>query len=88
MRLRDAHAARSNASDVIDNTLRVWSLSVAAISVTDPEEVWVQKAWNSNIKATTWAETKRCLMSVMWIECMHDEPGERVHGRLTNDTNV
>jgi hypothetical protein len=85
-KLRDAYVAISNGSDMIDSTLRVWSLSVAAISLADTEEVWLQKAWKSNCKTTTWVETKRSLMDVMWIECIHDEPGERVHHRLASDT--
>jgi hypothetical protein len=68
----------------VDYALRLWVLMIAAISVTGVEELWLQTAWKEYLMDLGWDEVKRHLMSVMWVECIHDGPGAAAHNKLAN----
>lgn len=65
-------------------TLRLWALMIGAISVLNADEDWVVKAWQMVVgeRAIAWEEAKEQLRSVIWIDCIHDEPGEGAFRKL------
>ncbi|KAF2681004.1 hypothetical protein K458DRAFT_392232 [Lentithecium fluviatile CBS 122367] len=76
-------------------TVQLWALTVGAVSaVVDVDEDWFLEAWKacSSALETSWEEARLRLLSVMWIECMHDNSGRmafqqlctRVHGSEPN----
>ncbi|CAO2650219.1 Nn.00g015110.m01.CDS01 [Neocucurbitaria sp. VM-36] len=67
-----------------EKSFRLWILMVVAISVNGSNKGWLQKAWRADAMTVTWAETKEHLIKVMWIECIHDKPGEVVLQQLTS----
>jgi hypothetical protein len=68
----------------LDYALRLWVLVIAAISVTGVAELWLQLAWKEHLLDLEWHEIKKDLMSIMWVECIHDGPGAAVHGKLAD----
>ncbi len=93
---KQLHTAYGQARDGIlrsDTSLRIWVLMVAAISVVDLDKPWLVKAWRVGQFVTSWDEAKKQLTSVMWIECIHDNPGrialEYLNSRvITKDKEV
>ncbi|KAF1849031.1 uncharacterized protein K460DRAFT_330563 [Cucurbitaria berberidis CBS 394.84] len=63
--------------------LQLWLLMVVAISVTRAEEDWFREAWRAAGIAVNWAEAKKHLTNVIWIECIHDRAGKTVLQQLT-----
>lgn len=67
----------------INPILRQWIVVVAAISISKPDDEWMQGARHDCTFETDWQALKCELKSVMWIECIHDEPGERLYRQLS-----
>ena len=67
------------------STIRLWALMMGAISFLDIESDWICAAWRAWLPtvAMSWKQFRMQLMSVMWIECMHDELGRTVFQRLS-----
>jgi hypothetical protein len=86
--IRQIEQSYSEASDALDSALRTWVLSMAAVSVSGIGAQWLRVAWIRNVAVCDWQEMKGGLMSVMWIECIHDGPGKKVHRMLTEDTEL
>ncbi|KAH7383998.1 hypothetical protein BKA66DRAFT_570183 [Pyrenochaeta sp. MPI-SDFR-AT-0127] len=78
-------AAYASAEDLINSqeTLQLWVIIMAAISVSSSDEPWLVCAWRVGHCATSWNETRKKLSSVMWIDCIHDQRGEIAHNMLT-----
>jgi hypothetical protein len=86
--VEQAYYKATSSSHAMDGALHTWVLSMAAISVIGIGEQWLRMAWMKNVPVYDWQEMKSGLMSVMWIECIHDGPGKRVHRMLTEDTEL
>jgi hypothetical protein len=80
--LSDIYAGANISSPTLTYTLRLWVLLIAAISVTDVEQLWLQLAWQELLLARGWERIKSELMNIMWIECIHDGPGAAAYQRL------
>ncbi|KAH7082862.1 hypothetical protein BKA63DRAFT_460730 [Paraphoma chrysanthemicola] len=86
-RISENYIKANTSSSELTHTLRLWILLIAAISVTDVEQPWIQVAWQEHVLALDWERVKSELMSVMWIECIHDGPGAVAHHRLADLNN-
>jgi hypothetical protein len=60
----------------LDTTLRLWVLMTIAFTVHGTQQEWVQKAWRETELGLTWENVRSQLLQVMWIEIIHDKPGE------------
>lgn len=65
-----------------DTSLRLWVLMTAAFTVTDAQEGWVREAWEKDSSELDWEAVKNHLIRVMWIEIIHDRPGEMAFWKL------
>jgi hypothetical protein len=65
-----------------DISLLLWVIVTAAFTVASPHEKWIKEAWASHGAGLDWATVKNHLMQVMWIEIVHDRPGETVCQQL------
>ncbi|KAI9151408.1 hypothetical protein HJFPF1_08610 [Paramyrothecium foliicola] len=60
-----------------------WLLLMAAVSIVDPKEPWLQAAWSNTVDPkASWEEVRKQLIDVVWIKSIHDEPGKFVFRRL------
>ncbi|KAF2024508.1 hypothetical protein EK21DRAFT_78556 [Setomelanomma holmii] len=81
-RIATTYTSVNTSATTLDFVFHLWVLAIAAISVTDSAELWLQQAWKFHTSRMDWHEVKRHLMSVMWIECIHDAPGETLHCKI------
>lgn len=79
---RKISALYAQVAPLMDDILHLWVLVVATISVIVPTESWLQEAWKNIVVPADWVEMKSALMSVLWIECVHDQAGESLHREL------
>ncbi|KAK6076527.1 hypothetical protein SCUP515_05356 [Seiridium cupressi] len=67
-------ASTPDLQDAID----IWLILMFLISMTDVDELYVQKSRNTMAERwLSWSETRRSLKQVMWIDSFHDEVGKR-----------
>ncbi|KAH7093436.1 hypothetical protein FB567DRAFT_544790 [Paraphoma chrysanthemicola] len=83
-RISEKYTTANISSSKLTDSLRIWILLITAISVTDVEQPWLQVAWQELSLALDWESVKSELMSVMWIECIHDGPGAVAYHRLAD----
>ncbi|KAH7081276.1 hypothetical protein BKA63DRAFT_503502 [Paraphoma chrysanthemicola] len=69
-----------------DKSLLLWVLMTVLITVAGPNETWIQDAWTHIDTTLTWTDVKERLLRVMWIELVHDKPGEVVYQQLETST--
>lgn len=62
-----------------------WCVMFGAMTVLDINEVWVQDAWRkvAGDVVDSWSKTKQLLRHVMWIDCVHNAPGQKAHELLS-----
>ncbi|PVH71671.1 hypothetical protein DL98DRAFT_434740 [Cadophora sp. DSE1049] len=67
-----------------DICLRVWLLMTVSFAVASPQKDWIREEWGKIYLELDhdWAGVKNQLMRVMWIESIHDGPGEIVFKQL------
>ena len=82
--LGDAYAKTAGGLCKVDTSLRLWVLVTVALTITGAKEDWVVDAWGKTELGLDWAKVKNHLMQVMWIEIIHDKPGEIVFQELEN----
>lgn len=80
--LGDTYAKVAGSPFEEDKSLHLWVLMTAAFTVTGAQEDWVREAWRKVDSGLGWAAVKNHLMRVMWIEMIHDKPGEMVFHEL------
>ncbi|KAF2183292.1 hypothetical protein K469DRAFT_635233 [Zopfia rhizophila CBS 207.26] len=80
--LGDAYTKVAGGPFKQDRSLRLWVLVTAAFTVTGAQEDWVREAWGKTDSGLDWAVVKNHLMRVMWIEIIHDRPGEMAFQQL------
>jgi hypothetical protein len=71
-----------------DMTLRLWVLVTVTFTITGVQPAWVQEAWRETELGLDWMEVKSHLLRVMWIELIHDKPGEIVFNKLEEQRSV
>jgi hypothetical protein len=67
-----------------DVTLRLWVLMSITFTITGSRVAWVKEAWRETRSEFVWENMKSHLIRVMWIEIIHDKPGEAVFNELEN----
>lgn len=66
------------------SSLHFWFIMVGTITVVDPDEEWLVQMFTAvHASPLSWEEAKKRLLSVMWIECIHDAPAKRMFEQLT-----
>lgn len=80
--LRDTYREIADELTKLDQSLRMWVIVTAAFTVTPAKEDWVREAWFKIDSSMPWADIKAHLMRVMWIETVHDIPGEAAVRKL------
>ena len=76
-------------SDV--ETLLFWGLMIAAVSIfVVEEETWLLEQGSVLVgkNLLDWHNAQALLRSVMWIDCIHDEAGEKVFERMRMKAKV
>ncbi|KAK0721121.1 hypothetical protein B0H67DRAFT_484487 [Lasiosphaeris hirsuta] len=59
--------------------LPLWFLMVGALSVFGVEDAWLQERWRAEVPPQlAWDEARLQLRDIMWIDTIHNQPGERV----------
>ncbi|KAF2271243.1 uncharacterized protein EI97DRAFT_428609 [Westerdykella ornata] len=64
-----------------DRRLGLWVLIIAALTAANAHD-WVRGAWEIVSPGLDWVAVKNYLMQVMWIESIHDKPGQMVFKEL------
>ena len=81
-RLRSCYEAIEGSIPELED-LSLWLLIVCGISVFDVDKSWVRASWKAIVQPSlSWEEARRCLQSVMWIGCLHDELGKEAFTAL------
>ena len=81
-RLRDC-CQRLVASTSTFGSILFWLLIVSRISVFRFDEPWLRARWHEiTPPGMSWAAARRQLQSVIWIGCIHDEPGQQAFDQL------
>lgn len=72
-----------------EGNLQLWYLMVGALlSVFHIGDDWFRKRWRAEVPSEmTWEEARLQLGDVLWIEAIHDWPGERVFRIMNGDWN-
>ncbi|KAF2441897.1 hypothetical protein P171DRAFT_418755 [Karstenula rhodostoma CBS 690.94] len=67
--------------------LELWIAVIAAGSLSSFRDDWLTQRLVSTVREhiPTWRDAKERLLSVMWIESIHDVPGETIFRRLFQD---
>jgi hypothetical protein len=66
----------------LDMALRLWVLMTNAFTVIGTQQEWVREAWRETELGMTWDYVKSQLLGVMWIELIHNKPGEEAFYEL------
>jgi hypothetical protein len=69
-----------------DRSLLLWMLVITSFTVAKAHDKWIRDAWLVVGAELEWADVKAHLMRVMWIEIVHDEPGEMAYQQLKMST--
>jgi len=81
-RLGDVYTEAGSGPLQYDHILRLWVLITVAFTITGMQPAWLQDAWRETGLGLSWQVVKSHLMRVMWIELIHDKPGEEVFHQL------
>lgn len=67
-----------------DLSLKLWVLITAGYTVAGVDHVWLKEAWEevSSGMVWDWGSVKAHLLRVMFIELIHDRPGEAAFDEL------
>jgi hypothetical protein len=65
-----------------DTSLRLWVLITLTFTITGTQRDWIKAAWRETEAGLTWEIVKTHLLRVMWIEIIHDKPGQSVFREL------
>jgi hypothetical protein len=65
-----------------DKSLLLWTLVMASSTVAKARDEWIRDAWMTVGAEMEWVDVKAHLLKVMWIEIVHDEPGEAAYEEL------
>jgi len=58
--------------------LMLWLLTVGAISLFGATEPWLRERWQAEVPSRmTWDEARQRLKDIMWINAIHDQPGQQ-----------
>jgi len=57
----------------------IWVLTVGAISVFGAAAQWLRERWRAEVPSEmAWDEARQRLKKILWIDAIHDQPGEQV----------
>lgn len=64
--------------------LLFWLLIVGTMSVLDQEEEWLRTIWSNAMvnRPCDWKQARQRLGRVIWVSCIHDEPGEKIFATM------
>jgi hypothetical protein len=80
--LRDLYNKVAGSSFGHDTSLRLWVLITLTFTITGTQRKWIRDAWRETEAGLTWGTVKTHLLRVMWIELIHDKPGQSVFREL------
>ena len=86
-RLREACRA-IEASNPRISAILFWLLTMGTMAVFDPsDEKWTRQKWTDVARTlpnalTSWEGAHPWLQGVLWIPCVHDEPGKKAYKEL------
>ena len=64
--------------------LMLWMLVMGAASIYRGDEPWFVEKWKMSVpQALSWREARKRLQEVLWINALHDRPGECAYGIIT-----
>lgn len=66
-----------------NRSLCLWILITAAFTVAGAQQDWIRKAWEIADSRLDWPSVKQHLVRVIWIDIIHDRPGERTFEQLS-----
>jgi hypothetical protein len=81
-RLGDVYKQVAGGPFQYDMTLRLWVLVTITFTIIGAQPAWVREAWRETEFGLDWMEVKSHLLRVMWIELIHDKPGEIMFHKL------
>lgn len=55
----------------------LWVLIIGVIALYGTEEEWLRRRWQGVVSVTTWPEARSRLKQIMWINAIHERPGNR-----------
>jgi hypothetical protein len=65
-----------------DLPLHIWVLVTVPFTITGAQPAWIRDAWRQTRVGLDWQVVKSYLMRVIWIELIHDKPGEAMFQEL------
>lgn len=67
-----------------DKSLILWVLLTASITVARTHDTWIRDALKTSIAGLEWENVQAHVSRVMWIEIVHNKPGQKAYDRLSN----
>lgn len=64
------------------NPILSWVLMMSVIAVFDVGEPWIPVVWKAVARRASWCETRWGFQRLIWIACIHDEPGQKAFVQL------
>lgn len=61
----------------MEHHIVLWMVLVTAMSLMEPEEVWLSQCWSVVGRWLTWAEVKARVERVFWVPALFDEDGKK-----------
>lgn len=69
-----------------ESSLHLWILMTAALTVTGSDAKWVRMEWKSAADGLNWTNLRSKLISVIWMEIMHENAGKKIFQNLSGTT--
>jgi hypothetical protein len=80
--LRDLFKIVTGGPFAQDTSLRLWVLITLTFTITGTQRDWIKDAWRETGIGLSWEVVKTHLLRIMWIELIHDKPGQLVFQEL------
>ncbi|PSN65089.1 hypothetical protein BS50DRAFT_622392 [Corynespora cassiicola Philippines] len=59
-----------------------WVFFMSVIAVFDVTEPWISQSWHTLVGEKSWDTMRSILKRLVWIRCIHDEPGQKIFMQL------
>ncbi|EMD97555.1 hypothetical protein COCC4DRAFT_75027 [Bipolaris maydis ATCC 48331] len=67
-----------------DKSLLLWGLLTASITVARIQDTWIRDALRTAVAGLEWKDVQAHVSRVMWIEIVHNKPGQKAYDRVSN----
>lgn len=65
-----------------EKSLMIWVLLISSFTVSDVHSTWIRDAWSVAASGLKWADVKAHVLRVVWIEIVHNKPGQTAYEQL------